>query len=198
MAVSFSRPCWFTSTAGKEFFKTVLVLPVAVPALSVVLLWRMVFCEQGIINELFGLQTDWIYGPFFFGAYIRIFVEKHRISDAPVAGGAGEGYRMSFTRRQRWMEPAGTQKLLYITIPQGEEGGRDDPVLAADQLLPRYSGEAYIVAGSYPKRQDFTCSSIYLITGFKSGRAENACGGSPFNHCNRYFSDSLCHQGGRR
>ena len=33
-------------------------------------------------------RLDWIYSPVF-GAYIRIFVEKHRISDATVAGGAG-------------------------------------------------------------------------------------------------------------
>ncbi len=88
------------------------------PAASVVLLWRMVFCEQGIINELFGLQTDWIYGPASFSVLIFAYLWKNTgyqmllwlaalggISDEALRGGRGGWSRLA-------------AKLLYITIPQ--------------------------------------------------------------------------------
>lgn len=102
----------------KSFFKTVLVLPVAVPAASVVLLWRMVFCEQGIINELFGLQTDWIYGPASFSVLIFAYLWKNTgyqmlLWLAALGGISDELYEAAEVDGAGWL-----QKLLYITIPQ--------------------------------------------------------------------------------
>lgn len=143
---------------GKKssFFKTVLVLPVAVPAASVVLLWRMVFCEQGIMNELFRLQTDWIYGPQSFAVLVFAYLWKNTgyqmlLWLAALAGIPDSLYEAADT------DGAGAvQKLWYITIPQVKGAAGMILFLAVVNSFKVFR-EAYTVAGAYPNDQ------IYLL-----------------------------------
>jgi multiple sugar transport system permease protein len=157
MAVSFFLSLLvYQYSRKKSFFKTVLVLPVAVPAASVVLLWRMVFCEQGIINELFGLQTDWIYGPASFSVLIFAYLWKNTgyqmlLWLAALGGISDELYEAAEVDGAGWL-----QKLLYITIPQVRKAAGMILFLAVINSFKVFR-EAYIVAGSYPNDR------IYLL-----------------------------------
>lgn len=157
MAVSFFLSLLvYQYSRKKSFFKTVLVLPVAVPAASVVLLWRMVFCEQGIINELFGLQTDWIYGPASFSVLIFAYLWKNTgyqmlLWLAALGGISGELYEAAEVDGAGWLK-----KLLYITIPQVRKAAGMILFLAVLNSFKVFR-EAYIVAGSYPNDR------IYLL-----------------------------------
>ena len=155
--ILFPVPAGLPVQPGKrDFFKTVLVLPVAVPAASVVLLWRMVFCEQGIINELFGLQTDWIYGPASFSVLIFAYLWKNTgyqmlLWLAALGGISDELYEAAEVDGAGWL-----QKLLYITIPQVRKAAGMILFLAVINSFKVFR-EAYIVAGSYPNDR------IYLL-----------------------------------
>ena len=157
MAVSFFLSLLvYQYSRKKSFFKTVLVLPVAVPAASVVLLWRMVFCEQGIINELFSLQTDWIYGPASFSVLIFAYLWKNTgyqmlLWLAALGGISDELYEAAEVDGAGWL-----QKLLYITIPQVRKAAWMILFLAVINSFKVFR-EAYIVAGSYPNDR------IYLL-----------------------------------
>lgn len=157
MAVSFFLSLLVYQFGKKNsFFKTVLVLPVAVPAASVVLLWRMVFCEQGIMNELFRLQTDWIYGPQSFAVLVFAYLWKNTgyqmlLWLAALAGIPDSLYEAADT------DGAGAvQKLWYITIPQVKGAAGMILFLAVVNSFKVFR-EAYTVAGAYPNDQ------IYLL-----------------------------------
>lgn len=157
MAVSFFLSLLVYQFGKKSsFFKTVLVLPVAVPAASVVLLWRMVFCEQGIMNELFRLQTDWIYGPQSFAVLVFAYLWKNTgyqmlLWLAALAGIPDSLYEAADT------DGAGAvQKLWYITIPQVKGAAGMILFLAVVNSFKVFR-EAYTVAGAYPNDQ------IYLL-----------------------------------
>lgn len=157
MAVSFLLSLLVYQLGKRSsFFKTVLVLPVAVPAASVVLLWRMVFCEQGIMNELFRLQTDWIYGPQSFAVLVFAYLWKNTgyqmlLWLAALAGIPDSLYEAADT------DGAGAvQKLWYITIPQVKSVAGMILFLAVVNSFKVFR-EAYTVAGAYPNDQ------IYLL-----------------------------------
>lgn len=157
MAVSFFLSLLVFQFGKKSsFFKTVLVLPVAVPAASVVLLWRMVFCEQGIMNELFHLQMDWIYGPQSFAVLVFAYLWKNTgyqmlLWLAALAGIPDSLYEAADT------DGAGAvQKLWYITIPQVKGAAGMILFLAVVNSFKVFR-EAYTVAGAYPNDQ------IYLL-----------------------------------
>ena len=157
MAVSFFLSLLvYQYSRKKSFFKTVLVLPVAVPAASVVLLWRMVFCEQGIINELFGLQTDWIYGPASFSVLIFAYLWKNTgyqmlLWLAALGGISDELYEAAEVDGAGWL-----QKLLYITIPQVRKAAGMILFLAVINSFKVFR-EAYLISGDYPHE------SIYMM-----------------------------------
>lgn len=78
MAVSFFLALLVSRSCKKSrFFKTVLVLPAAVPAAGVALLWKMVFCGDGIVNRLAGLSVDWIHGPESFAVLVFAYLWKN-------------------------------------------------------------------------------------------------------------------------
>lgn len=140
----------------KSFFKTVLVMPVAVPSAAVILLWRMVFCEQGIVNELLNLKTDWIYGPSSFAVLVFAYLWKNTgyqmlLWLAALGGISDELYEAAEVDGAGWL-----QKLIYVTIPQVKKASGMILFLAVINSFKVFR-EAYIVAGSYPNDR------IYLL-----------------------------------
>lgn len=157
MAVSFFLSLLVFQFGKKSsFFKTVLVLPVAVPAASVVLLWRMVFCEQGIMNELFRLQTDWIYGPQSFAVLVFAYLWKNTGYQMLLWLAALVGIPDSLYEAADTDGAGAVQKLWYITIPQVKGAAGMILFLAVVNSFKVFR-EAYTVAGAYPNDQ------IYLL-----------------------------------
>ena len=157
MAVSFFLSLLvYQYSRKKSFFKTVLVMPVAVPSAAVILLWRMVFCEQGIMNGLFKLNTDWIYGPSSFTVLVFAYLWKNTgyqmlLWLAALGGISDELYEAAEVDGAGWL-----QKLVYVTTPQVKKASGRILFLAVINSFKVFR-EAYIVAGSYPNDR------IYLL-----------------------------------
>lgn len=139
-----------------SFFKTVLVLPVAVPAAGIVLLWRMVFCQDGIINGITGLATDWIYGPQSFAVLVFAYLWKNTgyqmlLWLAALGGISDELYEAAEADGAGWF-----QKLYCVTLPQVRQAAGMILFLAVVNSFKVFR-EAYIVSGSYPNDR------IYLL-----------------------------------
>ena len=139
-----------------SFFKTVLVLPVAVPAASVIRLWRMVFCADGIINEVFKLTTDWIYGDSSFWVLVFAYLWKNTGYQMLLWLTALSGIPDSLYVAARVDGAGAFQKLWYITLPQVKSASGMILFLAVVNSCKVFR-EAYIVAGSYPN------DNIYML-----------------------------------
>ena len=49
---------------GKTIYRSILILPYAMPGFAMLLLWRDMFnTDYGLINKLFGLHVDWFGNP---------------------------------------------------------------------------------------------------------------------------------------
>lgn len=161
MAVSFALSLLVYGFNRKSsFLKTVLVLPVAVPAASVILLWRMVFCDDGIVNGIFRLQTDWIYGSGSFAVLVFAYLWKNTgyqmlLWLAALAGIPDELYEAA------QVDGAGAlQKLLYVTIPQVKGAAGMILFLAVVNSFKVFR-EAYTVAGSYPNDKIYMLQHLF-------------------------------------
>ena len=66
---------------GGTVFKTSLLVPLAIPVASIVLLWKLFFHPQGMVNQitaLFGMAgVDWINGDTAFGVLVFTYVWKN-------------------------------------------------------------------------------------------------------------------------
>lgn len=150
MAVSFALSLLvYEFSRKRSFFKTILVLPVAVPAASVVLLWRMVFCDQGMFNGIFHLTTDWIHGPRSFEVLVFAYLWKNTGYQMLLWLAALAGIPDSLYEAAAADGAGPFQKLIYITLPQVKGAAGMILFLAVVNSFKVFR-EAYTVAGSYP------------------------------------------------
>lgn len=148
--------------AGQHIFKSSLVLPMVIPVAAMVLVWRILFCPDGFLNQLMARITgevwevDWVHKTTAFPVLVVTYLWKNTgydmllwlaglnaipksLYDAAQVDGAGE-----------------LAQLYYITLPclRGTMG----VVLVLSVVNSfRVYREAYLLAGSYPDL------SIYMI-----------------------------------
>ena len=159
-----------SGTAGREpknkgqygIFRTTLVLPMTIPAASMVLVWKILLCPDGVFNQfLAGVtgqvwEVDWAFSRWAFPVLIVTYLWKNTGYDmilwlAGLQGIPGELYEAAK------VDGAGFwSRLRYVTVPclRGTFGLVG--ILSVVNSFRVYR-EAYLLAGSYPD------TSIYLI-----------------------------------
>ncbi len=142
--------------------RTILVLPMAVPTASMVLVWRILLCPDGVLNQMLSQvtgkawETDWAFSRHAFWVLIATYLWRHTGYDmllwlAGLQGIPGEQYEAAR------MDGAGAAaRFWYITIP-GLKGTLGMVGVLSVVNSFRVYREAYLLAGSYPD------ASIYLI-----------------------------------
>ena len=141
-------------------FKTSLLVPLAIPVASIVLLWKLFFHPQGMVNQitaLFGMAgVDWINGDTAFGVLVFTYVWKNLGYDVVlwVAGLAAISDELYEAAR---VDGAGiVARFLYVTLP-----GLSKTAFLVVSLYVFNSfkvfREAYLIAGEYPHE------SIYML-----------------------------------
>lgn len=143
-------------------FRTTLVLPMTIPAAGMVLVWRILLCPDGVLNQvLTGVtgqvwEVDWAFSRWAFPVLIATYLWKNIGYDmilwlAGIQGISGELYEAAK------MDGAGFwARLRYVTVPCLKGTFQLVGVLSVVNSFRVYR-EAYLLAGSYPD------SSIYLI-----------------------------------
>lgn len=141
-------------------FKTSLLVPLAIPVASIVLLWKLFFHPQGMVNQitaLFGMAgVDWINGDTAFGVLVFTYVWKNLGYDVVlwVAGLAAISDELYEAAR---VDGAGiVARFLYVTLP----GLSKTAFLVVSLSLFnsfKVFREAYLIAGEYPHE------SIYML-----------------------------------
>ena len=148
--------------AGQRLFKTSLVLPMVLPAAAMALVWRILFCPDGLWNQLLYAFTgkpweqDWVHGKAAFPILVSTYLWKN-IGYDMLLWLAGLSAIPQSLYDAAWVDGAGEPaQLRYITLPclQGTMG----LVLVLSVVNSfRIYREAYLLAGSYPDL------SIYML-----------------------------------
>ena len=145
-----------------RLMRTTMVLPMAIPGASMVLIWKIFLCPEGVLNQMLSgvtgrvWDTDWAFSRHAFPVLVVTYLWKHTGYDmilwlAGLSGIPGEMYEAAR------IDGAGTfQELRYITFPQLKGTFGLVGILSLVNSFRVYR-EAYLLAGAYPD------SSIYLI-----------------------------------
>lgn len=143
-------------------FRTTLVLPMAIPGAGMVLVWKILLCPEGVVNQfLSGItgriwEVDWAFSRWAFPVLTVTYLWKNAGYDmilwlAGLWGIPGELYEAA-----KMDGAGGWARMRYVTVPclKGTLGLVG--ILSVVNSFRVYR-EAYLLAGSYPD------SSIYLI-----------------------------------
>lgn len=142
--------------------RTTMVLPMAVPAASMVLIWKIFLCPEGVLNQVLAAVTgepwsvDWAFSGYAFPVLVLTYLWKHTGYDMILWAAGLAGIPEEYYEAAR-MDGAGVwARLRYITFPQLGGTFCLVGILSVVNSFRVYR-EAYLLAGSYPD------SSIYLI-----------------------------------
>ena len=148
--------------AGQRLFKTSLVLPMVLPAAAMALVWRILFCPDGLWNQLLYAFTgkpweqDWVHGKAAFPILVSTYLWKNIGYDMLLLLAGLSAIPQSLYDAARVDGAGEPAQLRYITLPclQGTMG----LVLVLSVVNSfRVYREAYLLAGSYPDL------SIYML-----------------------------------
>ena len=150
-------------TAFREshgIFKTSFLVPMAIPVASIVLLWRVIFHKNGLLNAFLALwdaaPVDWIGSRAAFGVLVFAYVWKNFGYDM-VLWLSGLGAINPALYEAVQIDGAGSiRRFVQITLPNLM------PVFFTTTVLSLLNSfkvfrEAYLIAGSYPEE------SIYML-----------------------------------
>lgn len=146
--------------AAKAFFQTVFLLPMSVPVASLVVFWKIVFHENGVLNEaveFFHIEgRDWMNTSAAFWVLVFSYIWKNLGYDvvlwlASLAGVSEDQYEAA-----RVSGAGAWACFRYITLPQMKSSIVLIGVLSFVNAF-RVFREAYLIAGDYPHE------SIYML-----------------------------------
>lgn len=142
------------------FFKTTFLIPMAIPVAAVVLLWKIIFHKNGLLNSFLTLTGNnailWMNSGYAFYVLIFSYIWKNMGYNmvlwlAGLSGISGTLYEAaSLDGAKRY------QKFRYITFPLLLPSVFMISVLSLVNSFKVFR-EAYLIAGNYPDK------SIYMI-----------------------------------
>lgn len=147
---------------GAGIFEATLALPMAIPAASMVLVWKILFCPEGLLNQMLtavggvAWERDWVNSPSAFSVLIATYLWKNAGYDMLLWLAGLRAIPESLYEAAR-VDGAGTFPLFwYITLP-GLRGAAG--MIAVLSIVNSFQvfREAYLLAGSYPQQ------GIYLL-----------------------------------
>jgi len=145
---------------NRGIFKTAFLLPIAIPVASMVLLWRVIFHQNGLLNIALGWAglgpVDWLNSAWAFGVLVFTYLWKN-IGYDMVLWISGLGGINPALYESAQIDGANAWKRFWrITLPGLT------PTLFTITVLSLLNSfkvfrEAYLIAGSYPN------DSIYML-----------------------------------
>ncbi len=148
------------SCSWVEVAKTVLLLPLAVPAASVALIWKLFFCENGFLDvwflQWFGHPAACMETETAFYVLVFSYLWKNAGYDMVLWSAGLSGIPRELYQAAEIDGAGGFARFRYITIPQLL------PMLFTIFVLSLLNSfqvfrEAYLVAGEYPH------TSMYML-----------------------------------
>ncbi len=149
---------------GGRQLRSAFLLPMAVPAASVVLAWKLLFHENGLLNaalESFGARgVNWMGTSASFWVLVISYLWKN-LGYTVVLWTAALGAIPPSVYEAAQMDGAsGFQSFLYITLPNLKVSAYSIAVLSLLNSFKVFR-EAWLVAGDYPQEQMYLVQHLY-------------------------------------
>ena len=148
--------------AGRQIFKSAYLVPLAIPAASMVLLWQLLFDTHGMLNGVFAFfhisssGKDWMNTDAAFVVLVFSYIWKNLGYDVVLWIAGLSGISKSIYEAAA-VDGAGEFKsFIYITLPNIRQTAFTIVIISFLNSFKVFR-EAYLVAGSYPHE------SIYLL-----------------------------------
>lgn len=149
---------------GRELFKSAYLVPLAIPAASVVLLWQLLFDSQGIINGLLSLLhingPDWMNTKASFGVLVFSYIWKNLGYDVILWTAGLMGIPDSIYEAAKVDGAGGWASFFRITLPNIRPVAFTIVVLSFLNSFKVFR-EAYLVAGSYPQDSIYQLQHVF-------------------------------------
>ena len=143
-----------------NFYKTSILLPMAIPVASVVLLWKLLFYPQGLLGQLAGLLgmagKDWLNQPSAFVILVATYIWKNTGYDMMLWLAGLNAIPQELYEAARVDGAGPWQCFCRITLPGLKGTAFLTAVLSVINSFKVFR-EAYLVAGDYPHE------SIYML-----------------------------------
>ena len=161
--MAFSLMLALTLNAVKErrgWFKTAFLIPMSIPVASMVLLWKITFHENGLLNFLLrGINAEpvnWIGSGWAFGVLVFTYIWKNAGYNMVLLTAGISGINPALYESASMDGAGGIRQFIRITMPGLV------PTLFTVTVLSMLNSfkvfrEAYLIAGSYPN------DSIYML-----------------------------------
>lgn len=150
----------FSIKGCREFIKTSFLIPIAIPAASIVLLWKIFFQRYGIISSIIvhfgGTATDFINSDKAFYLLVFTYLWKNIGYDMVLWMAGLNGIPTELYEAAGIDGAGGIAKLFYITLPNLIPTFFIVTVLSLINSFKVFR-EAYLIAGDYPHE------SIYML-----------------------------------
>lgn len=157
---------YFISKSGRHVrvFKSAFLMPMAIPVASVVLVWKALFHDAGLLNSLFdslGLGTvHWMRGNLAFCVLSFSYIWKNIGYDMILWLAALDSISPDIYEAARVDGANERQCLLYMTLPNMRPAFVTISVLSFLNAMKAFR-EAYLVAGNYPDKNIYLLQHLY-------------------------------------
>lgn len=143
-----------------ECFKALYLLPMAMPAATIVLVWRLLFVKQGFLNASVGGKIDFLYSEASFYVLLGTYVWKN-IGYTVVLWLASLKAIPTELIEAAKVDGAGCMKsFFYITLPCLKGGLYTITVLSFLNAFKVFR-EAYLVNGAYPPEEIYMLQHLF-------------------------------------
>ncbi|WP_310602298.1 carbohydrate ABC transporter permease [Anaerosporobacter sp.] len=144
----------------QNFIKTTFLIPMVIPAASIVLLWKVFFDKYGMLNQLLayvgGGGTDWMNSSKAFYILVFTYIWKNIGYDMILWLAGLNGIPLSIYEAASVDGAGRWKKFIYITLPNLVSTVFIVTVLSLINSFKVFR-EAYLIAGDYPHE------SIYML-----------------------------------
>ena len=161
LVISLSIALMLTAFQEKHgIFKTSFLVPMAIPVASIVLLWRVIFHRNGLLNGILALwdaaPVDWIGSAASFGVLVFAYLWKNFGYDMVLWLSGISAINPALYEAAQIDGAGSIKRFVKITLPNLM------PTLFTVTVLSLLNSfkvfrEAYLIAGSYPD------DSIYML-----------------------------------
>lgn len=161
LVISLSVALMLTAFQEKHgIFKTSFLVPMAIPVASIVLLWRVIFHRNGLLNGILALwdaaPVDWIGSAASFGVLVFAYLWKNFGYDMVLWLSGISAINPALYEAAQIDGAGSIKRFVKITLPNLM------PTLFTVTVLSLLNSfkvfrEAYLIAGSYPD------DSIYML-----------------------------------
>lgn len=143
-----------------DFFRTIFLVPMAIPVASIVLIWKLFFHQNGLINVMLshlGIEAiDFMNSDTAFYVLVFTYIWKNIGYDMVLWTAGLEGIPESYYEAARVDGAGALVNFFYITLPSLKPTFYITAVLSLVNSFKVFR-EAYLIAGSYPHE------SIYML-----------------------------------